>query len=294
MKTFRLVATVLLVALCAAFYSCSGDGEEEYLSEIPTDVATFIKYGITDYADIEMRNYRKYDQQIDLMGLRNNHLWLASFDVDTKQKLIEWTDNNSFDRERRIDLGYGEHKDVTLSFMFPEYNYITSNNSFIAVLGYQFDTLIEKYAIFKNDSKAKHVILKGIRNIQLYKGYKDSYFIGNCCYTQTGDTIYVVEESIDPINNILSSTMVSYEENIAVSHEKGVYVTRKYYKTGESVWNVKINKLADTPSNTRISITILDNSTNIWKYKIDLLYYDGTKKDYTFSINVDNGELYGD
>ena len=165
MKTFRLVATVLLVALCAAFYSCSGDGEEEYLSEIPTDVATFIKYGITDYADIEMRNYRKYDQQIDLMGLRNNHLWLASFDVDTKQKLIEWTDNNSFDRERRIDLGYGEHKDVTLSFMFPEYNYITSNNSFIAVLGYQFDTLIEKYAIFKNDSKAKHVILKGIRNI---------------------------------------------------------------------------------------------------------------------------------
>jgi len=88
--------------------------------------------------------------------------------------------------------------------------------------------------------------------------------------------------------------MVSYEENIAVSHEKGVYVTRKNYRTGESVWNVKISKLADTPSNTRISITILDNSTNIWKYKVDLLYYDGTKKDYTFSINVDNGELYGD
>jgi len=165
MKTFRLVATVLLVALCATFYSCGGNGEEEYLSEIPSDVATFIKYGITDYADIEMRNYRKYDQQIDLMGLRSNRLWLASFDVDTKQKLIEWTDNNSFDRERRIDLGYGEHKDVTLSFIFPEYIYTVSNNSFIAVLGYVFETLTERYAIFKNGSKAKHVILKGIKNV---------------------------------------------------------------------------------------------------------------------------------
>lgn len=30
---------------------------------------------------------------------------------------------------------------------------------------------------------------------------------------------------------------------------------------------------------------------NIWKCRADFLYYDGMKKDYTFYLNIENGEI---
>ncbi len=82
--------------------------------------------------------------------------------------------------------------------------------------------------------------------------------------------------------------MVSYEEGI---EESTTSITRYNYKEGEIIWNTSITPPFDIPSDARSTITLLDNSTNIWKYKVDYTFYDGTKKEHTFSINIDNGEI---
>ena len=45
------------------------------------------------------------------------------------------------------------------------------------------------------------------------------------------------------------------------------------------------------PSNSKYTSTLLDKSTNIWKYKVDIVYYDGTKKDFMFTVNVNDGKV---
>ena len=63
------------------------------------------------------------------------------------------------------------------------------------------------------------------------------------------------------------------------------------YKTYKSVWNTEYRLPFEIFPDTKKEYVLLDNSTNIWKYKLDLLYYDGTKKDYTFYLNIENGTI---
>lgn len=289
MYKIRLWATILLVALCTGFYSCGGDDEDEKIPDNFNPLggydSYFIKYGIIDYKDIEIRLGGENDEYAYFSGLKNNRLWLASFDTETKQKQVEWTDTEECNRERKLDLGYGEYENVTLSYIIPIY--YTSNNNFVVILDYRFgnsgnnDALREHYAIFKYNSSTKKINLGKYNNSN--KGYKDSFFIGNCCYTQTGDTIYVAPKFYN-----VTRLMVSYEEGI---EESTASITRYNYKEGEIIWNTSIKPPFEVPSDARSTITLLDNSTNIWKYRVDYTFYDGTKKEHTFSINIDNGEI---
>ena len=103
-----------------------------------------------------------------------------------------------------------------------------------------------------------------------------------------GDTLYV--SKVD--NGAVRGTPVSYEETIMVGdYQQQLTASRINYKTYKSVWNTEHKLPFEILSDTKKEYTLLDNSTNIWKYKLDLLYYDGTKKDYTFYLNIENGEI---
>lgn len=298
MTTNKLLAISLMIVLCTGFYSCDGDRLTISMGETDTDTDTdkeFANYGITDFKDVEMRSCSGVEEhyiwgQANFAGLRKNHLWIASFDRESKQKLAEWTDTKEFQKTRRVNLGYGEYKDITIYKLTLHQTY-SKANSFVAVIeSFGDSNFSEMLHLFKTPTKTRE--LKGL-NSPVEEWYKESVYINKCCYTLDGDTIAVLTPAYSTANT-LSSNLVSYTEAIIVyktDYPNSIYIAKHDYEYGEKKWNVELTELSKEPKDAKIKITILDNSTNIWKYKADVTHYDGTKKDFTFSININDGKI---
>ena len=286
MKTLRLLTTSLLIAVCAGFSSCGDEELEEFqLDEMYSTGDSFSTYGL-NIKDYECRGSFYFGNINHFSGLKNNHLWISSYDRTTKEKLWEWTDSRTFDKKRTVHVGYGEYKDIEISSI-TTYGACAKNNIFVASVGYGGESYGEYNILFKTATGN----LKEIRNeypAYTTDWYKESVFVGNCCYNDLGDTIYVSQVN----NGAVSGTPISYEETIIVSdYQQQLTASRINYKTYKSVWNTEYRLPFEIFPDTKKEYVLLDNSTNIWKYKLDLLYYDGTKKDYTFYLNIENGTI---
>ena len=286
MKTFRLLTALLLIAVCAGFSSCGDDELEELqMEEMYTDGDSFSTYGL-NIKDYECRGSYHWGNINHFSGLKNNHLWISSYDRTTKEKLWEWTDSRTFDRKRTVHVGYGEYKDIEISSI-TTYGACAKNNIFVASVGYSGESYGEYNILFKTVTGN----LKEIRNkypAYITDWYKESVFVGNCCYNDMGDTLYVSQ--VD--NGAVRGIPISYEEMIMVTdYQQQLTASRINYKTYKSVWDTKHKLPFEILSDTKKEYTLLDNSTNMWKYKLDLLYYDGTKRDYTFYLNIENGTI---
>lgn len=286
MKTLRLLTTSLLIAVCAGFSSCGDEELEEFqLDEMYSTGDSFSTYGL-NIKDYECRGSFYFGNINHFSGLKNNHLWISSYDRTTKEKLWEWTDSRTFDKKRTVHVGYGEYKDIEI-LSITTYGACAKNNIFVASVGYGGESYGEYNILFKTATGN----LKEIRNeypAYITDWYKESVFVGNCCYNDLGDTIYVSQVN----NGAVSGTPISYEETIIVSdYQQQLTASRINYKTYKSVWNTEYRLPFEIFPDTKKEYVLLDNSTNIWKYKLDLLYYDGTKKDYTFYLNIENGTI---
>ena len=286
MKTLRLLTASLLIAVCAGFSSCGDEELEEFqLDEMYSTGDSFSTYGL-NIKDYECRGSFYFGNINHFSGLKNNHLWISSYDRTTKEKLWEWTDSRTFDKKRTVHVGYGEYKDIEISSI-TTYGACAKNNIFVASVGYGGESYGEYNILFKTATGN----LKEIRNeypAYITDWYKESLFVGNCCYNDLGDTIYVSQVN----NGAVSGTPISYEETIIVSdYQQQLTASRINYKTYKSVWNTEYRLPFEIFPDTKKEYVLLDNSTNIWKYKLDLLYYDGTKKDYTFYLNIENGTI---
>ena len=286
MKTLRLLTTSLLIAVCAGFSSCGDEELEEFqLDEMYSTGDSFSTYGL-NIKDYECRGSFYFGNINHFSGLKNNHLWISSYDRTTKEKLWEWTDSRTFDKKRTVHVGYGEYKDIEISSI-TTYGACAKNNIFVASVGYGGESYGEYNILFKTATGN----LKEIRNeypAYITDWYKESVFVGNCCYNDLGDTIYVSQVN----NGAVSGTPISYEETIIVSdYQQQLTASRINYKTYKSVWNTEYRLPFEIFPDTKKEYVLLDNSTNIWKYELDLLYYDGTKKDYTFYLNIENGTI---
>ena len=93
MRTIRLLATSLLVALSMGFSSCREELDSQPMVSYPEggeplDIVCK-EYGISDYKDIELLDYYKNPlvEQANFIGLKNNQLWISSFNAEDKTKL---------------------------------------------------------------------------------------------------------------------------------------------------------------------------------------------------------------
>jgi uncharacterized membrane protein YkoI len=87
---------------------------------------------------------------------------------------------------------------------------------------------------------------------------------------------------------------VSYEEGIGAYNDGNwpMKISRDNLKTGNNVWTTECKAPFDIPTDAKpkYTSTLLDKSTDVWKYKVNMVYYDGTKKEFTFTININTGE----
>ena len=218
MRTIRLLATSLLVALSMGVSSCSEELDNQPMVSYPEggeplDIVCK-EYGISDYKDIELLDYYKNPlvEQANFIGLKNNQLWISSFNSEDKSKIIEWTDNKEFDRIRRVYKGYGEYEEFTIQGI-SLFQIIPIDNNFATSLTYSNNGKVISALLFKKDSETKEILT---RRTEIHIGYNNSIINDNCCYSLSGDTICVAEKGFgySNIGTIYTSDFIYYNEAI--------------------------------------------------------------------------------
>ena len=290
MKTLRFLVTLLLVTLCTGFYSCDKElevapqesmNDENLLNKTDKVFAEYLK----DYSNIKCRAYSKGESSVILSGIKNNHLWYSEFDATTKNERMTWEDIEETDTIQQLYKGYGEYETLHVKYAMLNYYKETSTGNIVT-----FD-IGRRQTIFTSKKKSKrtqlHYDSTGIPN----DWYSESIFIGDCCYSHEGDTIYITRETPKFNNGKIDAELISYEEGIRLSDNT---ISRYSYKETKSMWNTLITPPFDITPDVKRNYTLLDKITNVWEYKGEVIFYDGTKKDFTFKINIDNGKLVTD
>lgn len=299
MRTIRLLATSLLVALSMGLVSC-GDDELEVTSPLNNVEQMCLEYGITDYTNIELLSLYEHSDativnlgQANFTGLRNGRLWLASFNAKDKSPLVNWTAESPFDRNRRIYKGYGEYEDVTIQQILM-IQAIPFNQDFVVSLSYAFSGDNHYYALlFKNGMYTKEV---NVKSPGISTWYENSITNNDCCYSLAGDTLYIAKDrfSYQNIGTLYTSDLISYEDAIFTCKDtNGFYVGKRNFKSGQDLWKVQIMELSEEPDDAKIEVSVEDKSNQVWKYNVYVTYYDGTTKSASFEVNIESGAING-
>ena len=296
MRRFRLLAASLLVALCTGFSSC-GDDELDMKPVVdltPNESSKtdelFDEY-VSDNHRITCRGYADFESTILFAGLKDKHLWFAEYEkTETKGIRFEWTDIEETDTIQKVYKGYGEYETIKLNTIFPLFHKKTTVGNIVTLRlsGYN-------QTIFTFNGKTKRNQLQSdhSKNKTAYSWFQESVFIGNCCYSNEGDTIYVANQppQFDSHGMPVDTELISYEEGIKLSDS---FISKYNFKEGKSMWGTHIAAPFDVPSDAKKSYTFIGSTANIWEYKCEVTFYDGAKKDFTFKINIDNGKIVTD
>ena len=251
------------------------------------------------------------------------------FQKATKTKVFDWVDNVKIDTIYKVYKGYGEYEEVTIKSIGLSHSHvgkphIASNKDFIILLDFFGGTSPFTRILFVNggNSKMSDIMPVDSWHISTFipNWYNNEYsFIHNCCYTLAGDTVYTIKYGEYDDNNInmygsriatnghgsfqYQFEQVSAEEAVGtgldIDNFHGSYqlrVARINYRTAQNMWGEQryINLPFVYEAKAKLSYSITDKSSDTWKYKVNITYYDGTKKEVTLNVNIENGEVQGE
>lgn len=292
MKTIiRLFTISLLVALSMGVGSCGEELEEQPIDTITPepiyDADKLFSEYIEDYSNIKCRYGIQGENSVLLSGLKDNHLWFSEYDAVTKQLKSEWIDIEETDTILNIYKGYGEYETVKLNYFLPGFYKKTSVGDIVTVglNGHYNQTIFT----FNNQSKRTELQSDYQKNVKAYDWYFESVFIGNSCYSNEGEIIYEAKETprFDEYGKV-DALLISYEEGVKC---KDRHINKYNYKDSKTVWNTYIEPPFEIASDAKISYTLLDNSTNVWQYKCEVMFYDGSKNEFTFKVDINSGTI---
>jgi hypothetical protein len=328
MKIFRLLAASLLVAVCTGFSSC-GDDElerEPVINFDPNGSDLEKKYSqyIDDYENMTCKRFEDKGDTIEFTGITSKgYLMINLFQYATKTKVFEWVDNVKIDTIYQIYKGYGEYEEVrvkSIGLSNGKYH-LKSNKDFVTLLDF-FGGTSSFTRIHGGNSKMSDIMPVGAWHINTFipNWYNNEYsFIHDCCYTLAGDTVYTIkygkydDDNINMYERRIATNgygsfqyrfeQVSAEEAVGtgldIDNFHGSYqlrVARINYRTAQNMWGEQryINLPFDYEAKAKLSYSITDKSSDTWKYKANITYYDGTKKEVTLNVNIENGAVQGE
>ena len=139
MRTIKLLAASLLVALSMGFSSCGDDGlDSEPMTTLPTEPSIFEKMDkafaeyIGDYSNITCRYYQEGESSILFAGLKNQRLWFAEYEkTEAKGIKLEWTDIEKTDTIQQLYKGYGEYETLYVKHVIPLVHKETSTGNIV-------------------------------------------------------------------------------------------------------------------------------------------------------------------
>lgn len=261
---------------------------EEYIKKYLTNIECLGVYSTNDTAYFA--------------GLKNNHIWVKAIKFDKNNDVSNWNnvlyelnDKGLFDKSFKINMGYGEYVNFNISqFAYRGTSYTNDVNS-LHVLNlidssiiYNAKTSNLKLVLIQNKD-----IVKRINNpSQIYSinmWYNNSFHINyntnSVFYSEKGDSLFVSKININP-NNTIYNTPISYEQTIIFTKDN---IQRIDLKENIIIWSTNYKSPFNEPANSRYTYSLLEKTSDTWKYKINIVYEDGTKKEYQFKVNINDG-----
>lgn len=309
MKIYWRTIALFIPILCYVLNSCSRDSDDVNL----TKSSLWGEY-IEDYSNITCRNEAYYNNDSVLFsGVKKGHLWYAIFSKSSKKKIFEWEDKITIDTANfQIYKGYGEYVYAKIENITPSF-YKKNENGEIVSMRLNFSTSfyppISYITSFTNREEAIHqfgtywrswyngsVVLREFSaideavypTITLFPFYKVCDIEGNLLF-KYDNSFRNLPVSVSE----LFSTVVEPISNTEAICRFGYNLMRWNYDMVKDKWQKRIYVPFEVPAdaNPKYTYILLDKSTNNWRYKVDMTYFDGTKKDFSFTINIDTGEI---
>ncbi|MGJ0697975.1 hypothetical protein ACR75N_04660 [Parabacteroides merdae] len=272
------------------------------------DTTDLIVMGISQKrpnTDIDIKEGTTY-----LSGTRSGKLWIAGFEIESKEQNFEFVDSKPMDLKYKLNLGYGEYIDVTINRTNVECIIDNSPNIISRVKVYNesggSNNSNAAYVTFKTPYSSKTYLTQSNYNEPI-EWYNNTYIfyglnINNpydsniySCIDQKGDTVFTHTNDrffypgkVFPITNkeaiFFESKNIEGEPAISISR---VNIDLPYTN---SIWEI-LTPITYWLDDAKYSIKKEVISETIWLFTIDLLWYNGEKGNYSYKININTGEL---
>lgn len=273
-----------------AFYSCKKDYVIENSSQTTESTFTeidkkFMEYYTGDYSDIKYRRAISGTNSVLLSGIKNKHLWFSEFDSSTKNLMHAWEDIKETDTIQQLHTGYDKYSEITIASVLLQYYKKTKAGDIVI-----FELNGYPQPIFTSHGKYKRTALESAYfNTQSYEWYNESVFTQGGCYSSEGDLIYPVK-NYSYYFSVEDMEPLSYEEGIKFNHDFSLSLQRTNIKEDKSIWRTSLSGI-EYSSKSKVSYTLLDKSTDRWKYKVDITSWEGVTHTYILKVNIEDGKV---
>lgn len=226
------------------------------------------------------------------IGFQSDKLWMGYYDGDETFK--ETCSLDVFERDRTLHLGYGEYKDVHIDRIGTDSIYHNKN-------GYVF---VPQYY---NESERFYcdVIFLNKKDCQIYIGtipyssygkyfvqdwYEDSILLWESDYP-----LFVFNMKGEKIAEFAKKSSYNSNNLYPVDYDEGIVFNREVLRYNltdkKKIWVTTVDKLKDVPADARITFTLKDQSTSVWLSQCNIVNKDGSKTEFTFTLNIETGEI---
>ena len=233
-------------------------------------------------------------------GVKDEKLLINVYNKESGETL-QWLGDTPVEETIRVHQGYGEYityavDSIRLSnIVRTEWGYM-AQPEYIAkrIEDNGYSEVVKDFLLLNGEGK---IVYRELEDSEpFYCGWYDGsalLYTDSTCFilSQKGDEIIRYENSsFYRIQNADHAEPLSYEEAI-VFDSRSLYRYDLRNENG-AVWETPIDVLNQymTPD-ARLTVSIESKSGNIWRYKCDILYYDGSTKQVSFAVNIDTGEI---
>lgn len=234
-------------------------------------------------------------------GVKDEKLLINVYNKESGETL-QWLGDTPVEETIRVHQGYGEYityavDSIRLSnIVRTEWGYVAQPEYLVKRMeGNGTDVIVKDFLLLNGEGK---IVYRELEDSEpFYCGWYDGsalLYTDSTCFilSQKGDEIIHYENSaIYRTQNADHVEPISYEEAVALNYTS-LYRYDLRNEESPNIWETSVDVLNQyMTSDARLTVSIESKSGNIWRYKCDILYYDGSTKQVSFAVNIDTGEI---
>ena len=237
-----------------------------------------------------------------LSGFKNDKVWFGIYENGELRE--EYTGENVYDRNIKINKGYGEYEEYFVKALSFGY----SSGLLKTEWGYVFYPTIKDSEsggyihdmFFCNGGKMFPVFV-GTYYLDIRNWYDGSVLMGNkVVFSPEGKRLIEFENNDlgdDRMLSVFCKEPSSYTHIIRLMHARmwadyTVVTIDKYdLESKNSLWSVNVDALGECAVNSKFVAKVLGKDKNIWTMEVSVISFEGQEKISNFKLNTDTGEI---